>query len=42
MEQYTKLPTQQIFLSLPADQRAKLLESAEAMNKKMREDGYDT
>jgi hypothetical protein len=42
MEQYTKLRTQQIFLSLPTDQRAKLLEQAEAIKKQMRADGYDT
>jgi len=42
MEQYTKLRTQQIFLSLPTDQRAKLLEQAEAIKKQMRVDGYDT
>ncbi|HEY1660103.1 MAG TPA: hypothetical protein VGG14_17260 [Candidatus Sulfotelmatobacter sp.] len=41
MEQYTKLRTQQVFLDLPADQRAKLLEQAHAMKKQMLADGYD-
>ena len=41
MEQYTKLRTQQLFRSLSANQRAKLLERAEAMKKQMIEDGYE-
>jgi len=42
MEQYTKLRTRQIFLSLPAAQQAKLLEKAEAMKRQKQADGYDT
>jgi hypothetical protein len=42
MERYTKLRTQQMFLSLPEAERTKLKEQAQAMKKQMQAKGYDT